>query len=808
MLFITNIIPLYANDYNELPIIELPDLRIDNPAAYQGYTTRFYRDTGGNTIQIALDNNTGRIVHLLANGANESISFTIRTPQGQPEHMFWNSEGAHTYFKNNRRFVEYKLRSSSPQIKIGMFLLGSMRKEREYQYFKKHLEQFGNEGEFIEPELIELITLINRLPSSHKNKILRDLNATSDGELEARLLPSSSTLIDQYQNIVHVNQYTFDNKNFQSLELLFNSDDVTLTKKEHYFTVRSHSEQPINVAVRISSDSPSLTPLRRDVIFNNDFLDFYERIKTHEDSKDYFHRLDRQIRSIELLSFEEKLMAGLPNFATYFGRDMIVSALMLESITTPQLLENVISSVLEKLDTEGRVSHEEALGGQAIRQNAAAINSLLKEQLQKTEQVFDEIIRRIKNLQSPVENYIMVDDNFQLPVLVSRYLNRSDITSEEKEQFLLSSVKSSQTHQTHLSLILRNLRFITAISKKYIEEQSPLNFISFPKMPSSWYYPGSWRDSNAGYAGGRFALDVNAIWAPHALTSTKEILTFLKKRNFTVERLSSIAPEFSHSQLEAYYNEPRYLENAIETWREAKKYFSVQIGRLEIQDKISEKLEWLSDEQSAYWSDVLNNIEKSVDGITFYALSLDKDGEPVPVVNTDPAMMLFLENFADKITEQDRIPDELTRILSTIYTPYPIGLFVEGLGPLVANDVYSTKEIWERFKNDDYHSPTTVWGREVNLLLLGLINNIRSMEQIAIDDTSENIEKHKKYFLDLILTMIDAVESSGMKHTELWTYSIYEGILYPLRYSTTSDIQLWSLTELTVQFYLNQLSIN
>jgi len=29
---------------------------------------------------------------------------------------------------------------------------------------------------------------------------------------------------------------------------------------------------------------------------------------------------------VELLSYREKLMAGLPNFATYFGRDMLMTA--------------------------------------------------------------------------------------------------------------------------------------------------------------------------------------------------------------------------------------------------------------------------------------------------------------------------------------------------------------------------------------------------------------------------------------------------------------------------------------------------
>jgi len=50
----------------------------------------------------------------------------------------------------------------------------------------------------------------------------------------------------------------------------------------------------------------------------------------------------------------------------------------------------------------------------------------------------------------------------------------------------------------------------------------------------------------------------------------------------------------------------------------------------------------------------------------------------------------------------------------------------------------------------------------------------------------------------------DAVEHSGLRHAELWSYRIENGKLVPTRYGTSSDVQLWSLTDLAVQFLLNQ----
>jgi hypothetical protein len=52
---------------------------------------------------------------------------------------------------------------------------------------------------------------------------------------------------------------------------------------------------------------------------------------------------------------------------------------------------------------------------------------------------------------------------------------------------------------------------------------------------------------------------------------------------------------------------------------------------------------------------------------------------------------------------------------------------------------------------------------------------------------------------------LDAVEASGLSHNELWSYRIVNGELTPVRYGSSSDIQLWNLTNLAVQFRLSQL---
>src|SRR5207247_2539038 len=60
---------------------------------------------------------------------------------------------------------------------------------------------------------------------------------------------------------------------------------------------------------------------------------------------------------------------------------------------------------------------------------------------------------------------------------------------------------------------------------------------------------------------------------------------------------------------------------------------------------------------------------------------------------------------------------------------------------------------------------------------------------------------------DALRRTVTAVERSGLRHAELWSYRIDAGggRLLPERYGTSSDVQLWSLTDLAVEYLLARL---
>src|SRR6185503_13151299 len=101
--------------------------------------------------------------------------------------------------------------------------------------------------------------------------------------------------------------------------------------------------------------------LTREEIFTGEFLRFLADAK-RDSAAPRARWLERQVRGVQLLSSREKLMAGLPAYATYFGRDMLMSALMMRSIWRADMSAFAIASALRKLSPAGEVSHEEALG--------------------------------------------------------------------------------------------------------------------------------------------------------------------------------------------------------------------------------------------------------------------------------------------------------------------------------------------------------------------------------------------------------------------------------------------------------------
>src|SRR6184192_3888495 len=744
------------------PYLAFPEPGLDDPAAYEGYQTRVYQDASGNGFQVYLKS-SGRVVNLWADAANESVGFSVRDSMGKPAELAWGSSGAvvQRLAAGRTRSVSYGLEAPST-VKIGLLLLGSMRVERDFGYGERDSLPL-DAPPFVQSELTQLIDHIAKLKPAERARHLALLGVKSVEALRARLSPRINLQHGDTVWNVAVEQPSFDGKTHLWLALQGDTRETVPAVSGGVVTIRRPAGGVVRWSVRVTTDAAALTSLTREEIFNDDFQRFYDRVRADTTHPLRWRRLEREVRGAELLSYREKMMAGLPNFATYFGRDMLMTALLMQPVWAPAMSEHVVASALGKLSPTGDVSHEEALGGQAIRENAAEYNRLVSAgQLARARAL-------LAHLAATRENYIMVDDDFQLPVVAARYLADPRVPADRKRDFL-------RTGQ-HLARLVSNLAFVVRKAAPYARDPVATNLVSFPRAPDGHWISASWRDSRAGYGGGRFAMDVNVIWVPHALEAVGTILDALKQLG--------VAPVIREQPLAAFARDRAALQRAVTSWKGAERHFRVALARKTVSDRVAARLASLPPAEGEYWNNVAQRTGAPADTLRFLALSLDGAGRPIPIVNTDPAMLLLVDSLA---------PDRTLELIGPIMLPHPWGLFVDALGPVVANDAYAPRDAWEAFRRDRYHSPTVVWGRDVNALLAGLAR------QLPAGDVGA---QHAAPLQDALHRISDAVDRSGLRHAELWSYAIENGRLVPSRYGTSSDVQLWSLTDLAVQYLLN-----
>ncbi|MEO6526927.1 MAG: hypothetical protein ABIP93_09910 [Gemmatimonadaceae bacterium] len=788
-----------------LPVLAVPERGLDDGAAYQGYETRLFRDAAGNTVQIYLDARAERVVHLWADAEDESFGFTARRPGGGAAVLRWDGPGARVGRSAATRTLEHALVADGPRIDIGWFLLGSMRVERDLQYDGRQRAPFA-EGPYRLAEIERLLTALASLEPTERARHLALLHADSVGALRERTRPALTMLNDGALRVVRVAQPALDGLDTLVLELRTDPRRVATEVVGDSVMLRSRAGRRIPFSIRVSTNGRALTPLTRGEMFTAPFLDYVaesrslaERRGVARDVAQRARRVERQVRGLELLASREKLMAGLPTYATYFGRDMLMTALMMRPVWLPAMSEAVIGSALRKLGPDGRVSHEEALGGQAVREAASEYASLVTQASAAGTRraASDSLLARartvLRDLRRVRENYHMIDAEFQLPIVVGRWLSDAGVSAARKRAFLLDTVDAGEPRVARL---IRELALVARITAPYAERPLPDRLISFAARDSGRWASQSWRDSEVGYARGRYAMDVNAIWAPRALESVGIIFDALRAIGLSPDSLARVSPEMAgRSALGRYAREPASLRQAVDRWMGASRHFLVTLSPAEVGARTAARLAAMPEAEQRHWANVLTQTRADGDSLQFLALSLDAAGHPIAVANSDVATRLFLG-------ERERsggVPDaaaraEVLRDVRLFVRRYPVGLLVDNVGPVVANDAYASSSVWRDFERDRYHGPRVVWGRENNLFLIGAMNRVAEAR-----GHFPELAEYRREVGDAIDQVLGAVDASGF-HSELWSYELRDGRIVPVRYGSGSDVQLWSTTDLVVGY--------
>lgn len=775
-----------------MPVLAFPEAGLDDSAAYAGYATRFYRDANRNTVQVYLDRREGRVVHLLANGENESVGWSARTPSGEAASLHFGEAPAQVWRAGRHAAFRHELTTDAATLHLGRFVLGSMRIERDVQYAEAHRQSFAD-APYVSPEFRALLDAVAGQPTVTRQAALAALRAGSVAQLRARLAPTVRRASAAPTADVIIEQPSLDG--LDTLQLTIGPlDGAQLRATPTEVVAQATDGRPLRLTVTVRTTGRPLSPLSREEIFTDDFLAWTREVQGSGDVT-RARWIERQLTGVELLASREKLMAGLPTYATYFGRDMLLSALMMQPVWRPEMSEFVMAAALRKLSPSGEVSHEEALGGQALREAAADVTALLqaadRAPAVRADSLRTRALRVLRDRRRPRENYHMVDDEYQLPLLVARYLDDARLGDAHKRAWFLAREGSA----TRLSLLLAELAVVATRSAPYAANPVPSNFVSFaPREATATAFGGaprwfaqSWRDSGAGYANGRYAMDVNAVYIPHALQATQRILGGLRRLGLLSPTVLATTPALRpDTPLGRYARDEEALTRAITTWRGAADVFVVRLTAADVQARVSARLAAMPPDARAYW----RAFPPTGEGIAFPALALDADGRPIAVANSDPATRLFLDGLMGTPATTGAGRAALLRDVSLFTREYPEGLLIPAIGAVVANDAYATPAVWQAFDDDPYHGPRVVWGREVNLFLLGVASHLPHLQRDAAGT---------ELLRTAAARVRDAVAASGFR-SELWRYDFPAGRPQPMRYGSGGDVQLWSTTDLAVQY--------
>jgi hypothetical protein len=407
-------------------------------------------------------------------------------------------------------------------------------------------------------------------------------------------------------------------------------------------------------------------------------------------------------RALTFLSYREKFLAGSWRFDTYFGRDTLMSVRLLMPALQPTAVETGLRSVLERLSPEGEVAHEEDIGEFAILDH------------RKTDDT---------SSATPVYNYKMIDGDFLLAPVAQAWLLDDPRGRARAAHFLAEPAHGAPLGRT----MLRNIRLIIAKATPFARDPTWAHMIALKPGTDA----GEWRDSNDGLGSGRLPYDVNAALVPAALDAALAL-----HRSGLLDPYETTADQASFGA----------LEKIAQVWRDKAPSLFVQ---------------WISP-QDARRAIAAYAVRAGVpaapalraigsDPLRFHALSLDAQGHPVPIENSDEGFALLFGS--------PSFP-ELLMAADTIARPFPAGLRT-GAGLLVANPAFAAPAVQSKFSPNAYHG-TVIWSWQQALAAAGLAR------QLERTDLPVDLRRRLEIAQSCLWDGIEATRS--VQSSELWSW--------------------------------------
>ena len=412
----------------------------------------------------------------------------------------------------------------------------------------------------------------------------------------------------------------------------------------------------------------------------------------------------RSRQALQFLSYHEKFLAGSWRFDTYFGRDTLMSLRLLMPALQPQAVESGLGSVLARLSAGGEVAHEEDIGEFAVLRHRKEGGG---------------------GSAAPVFDYAMIDDDFMLPPVVAAWLLEDPRGRARAGRFLAER----QGGERQGDALVRNLLFVAGASADFAREPVAKHLIALKPGRDA----GQWRDSNEGIGRGRYPYDVNAVWMPASLRA--------------------IAGLLESGVLDAYLSpsQRQTLQEAsarAAIWeREASRLFAVERSPATAEHELRGYAASLGVPVPA---------ATTTQPLRFYAIALDGEGRPIPILHSDEGFRLLFGQ-----PDAASVGDEVAALLQ----PFPAGLMTDA-GMVVANPAYADAGIWPRFSAHAYHG-TVIWAWQQAVMAAGL------QRQLARHDLAPAARQQVQAAQATLWRAIRAADA--VRTSELWSWTYRDG---------------------------------
>ncbi|KIX04967.1 uncharacterized protein Z518_05839 [Rhinocladiella mackenziei CBS 650.93] len=493
-------------------------------------------------------------------------------------------------------------------------------------------------------------------------------------------------------------------------------------------------------------------------------------------SQDLIAQQPDQTTSLSFLSYTEKLLAGAWRFLTYFGRDSMISALLLEPVLSQgngSATEAVIGAVLERINrTDGSVCHEETIGDYATYLN-------LENNITST---------------APGLTYPMIDTDFYLPVLMAQYFNSSPSRVQPLLNRRTGSLDLPNRNLTYANLTLINAEKIMNITAAFARNQTAANLIHL----KSDEIVGQWRDSTYGLGGGRIPFDVNTALAPAALRAIAQLA-----------RTPGVFPNNTGVNTASW---DTLAESRAQIWEDNTLQFfetnlTASTARSRLQDFV---------DTAAFYHGPTNASSLPASGnVTTYSIALQgyNNLSSVDVLHSDTGFRLFFLNASSSTPEAAA---QETRFINatanSLLRPFPAGLMTPQ-SMVVANPALSGSDVLiANFTNSAYHG-TVVWSFQLAMMAKGLERQLARCNASIVPAwcSTPSVQNNVRRAYNVLWNSIEANAAQLQTEVWSWTYSNSTGryVTTPLgalppppgvSAGTESNVrQLWSLTFLAVR---------